>query len=94
MKLYEVIVRFKDGQDDEYLYQVGDVYPRVGYTPTDERVNEVASTDNRRGVVAIKPLDLSSLKVAELKTVAEQRQVDGFDSMKKAELIEALEGGA
>lgn len=94
MKLYEVIVRFKDGQDDEYLYQVGDVYPRVGYMPTEERVDEVASTDNRRGVVAIKPLDLSSLKVAELKTVAEQRQIDGFDSMKKAELIEALEGDA
>ncbi|UNB45564.1 Rho termination factor N-terminal domain-containing protein [Staphylococcus coagulans] len=94
MELYEVIVRFKDGQDDEYLYQVGDVYPRVGYTPTEERVNEVASTNNRRGVVAIKPLDLTSLKVAELKTVAEQRRVDGFDSMKKAELIEALEGGA
>ncbi|WP_425353373.1 Rho termination factor N-terminal domain-containing protein [Staphylococcus coagulans] len=94
MKLFEVIVRFKDGQDDEYLYQVGDVYPRPGYTPTEERLNEVASTDNRRGVVAIKPLDLSGLKVAELKDLAEQRHIDGFSTMKKAELIEALEGVA
>lgn len=35
--------------------------------------------------------DLSSMKVDELKKLAEEAQIDGFETMKKAELIEALE---
>ena len=51
---YKVITFFTDGTDNGYEYNVGDVYPRKGYTPTPERVAELMSTQNKRGVVLIR----------------------------------------
>ncbi|MGV3187193.1 Rho termination factor N-terminal domain-containing protein [Staphylococcus chromogenes] len=93
MTLYKVEVQFLDGQDDNHLYKVGDVYPRVGIKPTQERIEELSTDNNRRNVVAISKLDLNKLKLSELRELAEQRDLDDISSRKKVDLIEALEGG-
>lgn len=48
MKKYKVIEYFKDLQDNRYAYNVGDTYPRNGHTPTAERIEELASGNNKR----------------------------------------------
>lgn len=41
------------------------------------------------GVVEI--VDYSKMKVEELKTIAEEKGIEGFEDMKKSELIESIE---
>lgn len=36
--MYKVSIKFKDKLDNFHLYNVGDVYPRDGYTPTEKRI--------------------------------------------------------
>lgn len=52
--MYEVIKGFMDLQDDNYLYEVGQTYPRTGYKPTDERIAELSGSNNKRGKPLIK----------------------------------------
>lgn len=49
----KVIKKFTDLQDSNYVYNVGDVYPREGYTPSEKRIAELASDKNRQGVPLI-----------------------------------------
>lgn len=49
----KVIKKFTDLQDGNHVYNVGDVYPREGYTPSEERIEELASDKNRQGVPLI-----------------------------------------
>ncbi|PWJ13958.1 hypothetical protein [Ruminococcus flavefaciens] len=52
--MYRTIVYFEDLQDDSHPYNVGDVYPREGFTPSDERIKELATDKNIRGIPLIK----------------------------------------
>ena len=47
--MYRVIVPFTDLQDDNYKYKVGDVYPRKGYTPSNNRIKELSGDKNKLG---------------------------------------------
>lgn len=49
----KVIKKFTDLQDGNHVYNVGDVYPREGYTPSEKRIAELASGKNRQGVPLI-----------------------------------------
>lgn len=51
--MYKAVVNFVDLQDHNYRYLTGDVYPRKGYTPSDERIASLAGTNNRRGMPVI-----------------------------------------
>ena len=55
---YKVINRFRDLQDNGYVYNVDDVYPRDGYTPTADRINELATGTRADGNIYILKQDL------------------------------------
>lgn len=52
--MYEVIRYFTDLQDNNYEYNVGDVFPHVGLAVTDERYAELASYNNKQNHPLIK----------------------------------------
>lgn len=60
--MYKVIKMFADLQDGNHVYNVGDEYPRKGVTVTDERIAELAGSNNKQGT----PL------IAEVKPAAEK----------------------
>ena len=46
---YRVIHKFIDLQDADYLYRVGDKYPRPGMNVKQSRIDELASNRNKVG---------------------------------------------
>lgn len=55
--MFKVIVQFKDLQDKNHLYKVGDTYPRKGSTPSMDRIGELASKANRRRTALIRKVE-------------------------------------
>jgi hypothetical protein len=51
--MYKALVMFDDLQDARHRYNAGDVYPRVGLTPTPERIESLLTSKNRRGIKII-----------------------------------------
>ena len=47
--MYKAISYFKDMKDNMHSYNPGDIFPREGLSVDDERIAELASSNNRRG---------------------------------------------
>ena len=65
---YKVIHHFMDLQDSNYPYYEGDTFPRSGLKVSDERLNELAGSQNKQG----KPL-IEWIEIVEDKNVREER---------------------
>lgn len=50
---YRVINYFTDMQDGNYAYYEGDTFPREGVTVTADRIKELSTSANRRGIALI-----------------------------------------
>ena len=44
--MYIVVHPFHDIQDKDFIYLVGDVYPREGYTPEKSRIEQLTTCEN------------------------------------------------
>lgn len=82
---YKAKITFRDLQDNEYIYQVGEVYPREGYKPTKERVAEVLE---KGGIEQVEPS--KELTVKELKAKIDEAGIEYDAKAKKADLEELL----
>jgi len=45
--MYEVIHYFTDLQDNEYPYNVGDIFPRDGLAVSEKRIKELSGSNYR-----------------------------------------------
>ena len=55
--IYRALIRFCDRQDDMFMYEAGETYPRPGLDVTPERIAELAGSDNRMGYPLIKAVE-------------------------------------
>lgn len=55
--MYKTVVMFTDLQDNNYRYEVGDEYPRLGLKPSLARIKELSTPANRRGVALIEEVE-------------------------------------
>ena len=53
---YKVLRFFNDLQDNEYYYETGSVYPRDGLNPSQNRIDELASANNKQAIPLIEPI--------------------------------------
>ena len=73
--MYKVLEYFTDLKDNSYEYNVGDTYPRAGYEPSAERIEELASTKNVRHRPLIEPInDEAESVAAEAEVSAEETE--------------------
>lgn len=54
--MYKVINEFRDLQDNDYIYEVNDIYPHDNREVPAERIEELAGKKNKIGKVLIQKL--------------------------------------
>ncbi len=59
---YKVIHRFADLQDFNHLYNVGDIFPRIGMNVSQARLDELAGSNNKQGKPLIQKVEDSLSK--------------------------------
>lgn len=73
---YTVLKHFRDLQDGGFVYHEGDTFPRDGLSVSEERILELASTSNKRGISLIEiptKEDVPAPKEAPKKTSAKSK---------------------
>lgn len=50
---YKVVKAFTDLQDNRHVYNAGDQFPRDGVDVSEDRLKELSSADNKRGIPLI-----------------------------------------
>ena len=60
--MYIVLKNFKDLEDGDHKYLMGEEYPRKGYTPTEERIKALSSEDNKACMKLIKEVKATKIE--------------------------------
>lgn len=62
---YEVVKYFTDATDDHFAYHTGDKFPRDGVEVSENRINDLLTGNNKRGVALIKAVEEKKPKTEE-----------------------------
>jgi hypothetical protein len=62
MIMAKVLIAFADLQDDNYVYNPGDEYPREGVIVSKDRLAELSGSDNLLGKPLIEKVDKKKKK--------------------------------
>lgn len=54
---YKVIAIFADRKDNRHRYNAGDIFPRQGLSVSEERIRELLTNENRRGIPLIEKIE-------------------------------------
>lgn len=60
-QMHKVIKEFTDNQDKGHPYKVGDLFPRDGLEVSQERINQLATSNNLQGVPLIVKEELAKI---------------------------------
>ena len=88
---YEVIHRFKDLQDGNHIYKVGDIYPREGLETTKKRIKELLTEKNKIGEPLIRQIEE---EVEDTEKTEEVEQIEESEEEPTEEEVEDTEKNA
>ncbi|SEB15775.1 hypothetical protein SAMN05421743_12142 [Thalassobacillus cyri] len=86
---YEVVNRFRDTKDPndkddkQVIYQVGDQYPREGYEPSEERIEELSNEHPKYKRVFIKEVETGSSKQLTKTDIRQKNKAEQEDLIKE-----------
>jgi hypothetical protein len=96
---YVVIHFFQDLKDNNHSYMVGDAFPHQGIVVSDARIKELSTSNNKQFKPLIKAVDevkqytktdINRMPIAELRELASENEIDGFEDISGAELKKAI----
>ena len=67
--MYKVIKHFIDLQDNDHSYNEGDIFPREGVDVSEERIKELAGSDNKQHTPLIELVEEDLDNTADTDTV-------------------------
>lgn len=85
MANYEVIKYFTDLQDNNYPYNVGDIFPRHGKEVTEERIAELSGSNNRQHTPLIKEVTESTSPEKEPQQTIQSEVISNPETPNQAE---------
>ena len=100
--MYKVLAYFTDLQDNNHPYNEGDNFPRLGLSVSEQRLNELSTKNNRRGIQLIELVkeqkeqpkytktEINRMTTAELRKLAEENKIENADDITGAELKKIL----
>lgn len=101
--MYEVIHFFTDLQDNNYPYNVGDIFPHDGLTVSEERLKELSGSNNKQHKPLIRKIEeepgdkqpytkteIQRMSVDSLRILAKEVGVDNPDEISGNELKKML----
>jgi hypothetical protein len=88
---YKVVNGFKDSQDNKREYKKDSIYPRAGYTPSAERIDELSSVHPKENKVFIAAIQMEEENILDGKQ--ENDVNDNLDGLLTAADIKKMNKG-